>query len=321
MKIQLPFPLMLLLWVSINTGCEKEITVDLPETTHKLVVEGSIETGLPPIVILTRSVGYFDPTDLATFRNLFVHDAEVYVSNGTQNVLLQEVCASQIPDSLLPIVTAVTGISEENLTAFDYCVYTTFNTSVWGEVGKTYTLTVDAENQHLTSKTMIHDPIPLDSLWFEVYGNADSLGLLWAILDDPAGEHNAYRWWAQRINRGPEGDPKDRTFVTPDNSVFDDQFFDGLEFEFAYDRGSTPDSEADDDFNIERGLFKTGDTVVVRFSTIDPAVMEFFRAVETQQLSNGNPFAAPAPVPVNIEGGLGVWVGYSAVLDTVICLE
>ena len=45
-------------------ACEKEITVDLPRTDPKIVVEGTIETGRPPLVLLTRTQNYFDPTSI-----------------------------------------------------------------------------------------------------------------------------------------------------------------------------------------------------------------------------------------------------------------
>ena len=41
-------------------SCQEEITLDLPNSQDKIVVEGSIENGFPPIVILTKNQGYFD---------------------------------------------------------------------------------------------------------------------------------------------------------------------------------------------------------------------------------------------------------------------
>ncbi len=64
-------------------SCEKEVEVDLPETEAKLVVEGTIEQGQPPIVILTRTQSYFAPTDLNSIAGIFVKDAVITVSDGT----------------------------------------------------------------------------------------------------------------------------------------------------------------------------------------------------------------------------------------------
>src|SRR5688572_23112344 len=50
--------------ISLLASCEKEITVDLPITDPKVVVEGTIETGEPPFVLLTRTQSYFAPTSV-----------------------------------------------------------------------------------------------------------------------------------------------------------------------------------------------------------------------------------------------------------------
>ena len=56
----------------IFLSCQEEITLELPQATDKLVVEGVIEPGYPPYLILTRNQGYFDPIDANTYNNLFV---------------------------------------------------------------------------------------------------------------------------------------------------------------------------------------------------------------------------------------------------------
>jgi hypothetical protein len=311
-----------ILLFSITLGsCQKQIEIDLPEVESKLVVEGKIEQGLPPIVMLTKSIGYFEPTDINTFENLFVHDAVVTMNNGTSTETLVEVCTAQLPDSLLTLITELTGISEENLATFNYCVYTTFNQNAWGQVGETYSLNITSEDKQYSAVTQIPALTPLDEVWYEVYADRDSLGFVWATLSDPDTIGNGYRWMAQRINHYADGTMKDATFLAPTSSVFDDEFFNGLSFDFGYDRGIQQGTGKIDDINAERGFFKTGDTVVVKFSSLDKGVFEFYRAFETQAFTSGNPFAAPTTVFSNIEGGaLGVWAGFGVTYDTVICV-
>ena len=72
----------------ITTGlclisCEKGVTFDLEESTPKIVVEGTIETNEPPIIILTRSQNFFAQITPDILANSFVRNADVYVSNGT----------------------------------------------------------------------------------------------------------------------------------------------------------------------------------------------------------------------------------------------
>ncbi len=308
-------------------ACEKRITVDLPTLPEQIVVEGSIEQGQPPIVMLTRSQGYFDPIDLTGFSDIFVSGASVTVSNGETSVVLDEICASNVPEEFLPLVAEVTGLTPEQLAAFDICIYSTFNTAIWGEVNKVYTLEVDFEEHQLRASTKINTPIALDSVWFEIPGtdpNNDSLGFAYAILQDPDTLGNAYRWFARRVNTYPAwsahaGEVKDPSYIAPLGSATDDAFFNGLTFEFSYFRGDLPNSQKEDDTNEEAGFFKVGDTIAVRAAVIDRAAMNYIRSFENQAGSSGTPFASPANIQSNIEGGLGAWIGYGAVYDTIYC--
>ena len=306
-------------------ACEKEITVDLPQAEPKIVVEGSIEQGNPPFVLLSKSQGYFDPIDINSLQNLYLQGATVIVSNGTITDTLQQICSSQIPEDLLPLVTEITGFTAEQLQTIDICAYLSFNEAIWGELGKIYDLRVEYEGEVVTSSTKINELVQLDSTWFQISGNTDSLGFAYAILEDPDSLGNAYRWFAKRINSYPDwsehaGEQKDQSFIAPIGSVYDDMFFNGLSFEFAYYRGAQPNSNKEDDNNDERGYFKVGDTIVVRGCVIDRGVYEFVTSMETQVSSNGSPFASPGNVRSNVVGGLGVWAGYGAVYDTIICL-
>ena len=47
-------------------SCEKEVDINLNTGEPKLVVDGQIETGGPPIVIISKSIGYFSKIDLST---------------------------------------------------------------------------------------------------------------------------------------------------------------------------------------------------------------------------------------------------------------
>ncbi|MEY3835173.1 MAG: hypothetical protein RI989_601, partial [Bacteroidota bacterium] len=69
-------------------GCEKDITVDLPQAETKIVVQGSIEPGQPPVVILSYSSGYFDPADANAVANSYVQNAQVKMVHGTDTIPL-----------------------------------------------------------------------------------------------------------------------------------------------------------------------------------------------------------------------------------------
>lgn len=301
-------------------SCEKEITVEIPAVEPKLVVDGRIEIDVNPFVILTKSSGYFDPANFEAIAASFVNDASITISDGTTTEPMIKLCSSTLPPSQIGQIAESTGVDSALLANYDVCAYT----HPWtGEVGKTYTITIDWNSKIYTSSTTLFQPIPLDSTWFEVETGFDSLGFMWAILSDPPGLGNYYYWEAKRINTfkygEQKGEVKDQNFLAPTNPSFDDTFFDGLTFDFAYDR-ARGDASQQGESGPERGFFKQGDTVVIKFSAIDKGVYKFHDDLEIQVNSNGSPFASPINITTNVEGGaLGLWAAYGSYYDTVVC--
>ena len=268
-------------------SCEKNITVDLPTPEQKIVVEGYIETGEKAIVTLTRTAAFFAPVDSASLFSYLVTNAVITVSDGVT--------------------------SEQLIFTIDTTQYIPFvykSQTLIGQEGKTYTLTVVADGKTLTAVTTIPNAVPLDSVWFKIQEGRDSLGFAWAHLTDPDTLGNCYRWFAKRMG-------KDKRFLPPIGSVFEDKFINAKSFDFAYNRGSEPNTYDDEDENV-RGYFSLGDTIAIKFCAIDRAHFDFWRITDVQVSNNGNPFAAPAPIPSNINGGLGIWGGYAATYDTII---
>jgi hypothetical protein len=318
MKRIVPFFLAAVLFAS----CEKEITVDLPETDPFVVVEGSIEPGRPPIIMLTRTQGYFEPTDQNSFAALFVHDANVVMSDGVNTITLQEVCSSSLTEEEIALIAEITGIDPEVLTAVDVCAYTTLDPLAYGVTGRTYRLDIQANGKTLHSVTSIPNAVPLDSAWFKLAqqnASDDTLGYVWATLHDPDTLGNGYRFLARRINHYADGSVKDDTYIGALGSSFYDKYINGLTFDFFAVRGRSPYSSNEDDENDEAGKFKVGDTVVVKFISIGYKEYDFYTSMENNVASAGDLFSTPANVKSNIDGGLGIWAGWGPTYDTVIC--
>lgn len=313
-----------ILLIAFLSSCQKAIKVDLPDVDQDYVVEGRIETATPPIVILSQTQGYFDEASVESVFGTFVHGATVIMttSNGDSFTLI-EICSSSIPDTLLDDVSQLTGIPEESLGLFDYCIYTSLDPNALGAEGVFYDLSIDVSGYLMKGRTKIPYAVALDSTWFRPEEQLDSLGFIWANLSDPDTTGNYYRWYAQRINHhtyGPEaGTMKDPFPIAPLGSIVDDKFFNGLSFEFGYNRGEIGNLEGQDDEGPEEGYFKRGDTVVVKFCSTTRENFLYIRALENQAATAGSPFASPGNLPFNIEGGLGIWTGYAPVYDTVIC--
>ena len=303
--------------ISLLFSCTKEVEIEIPGYKEQLVIDGSIETGQPPIVLLTKSSDIYAPTDLNAFFNSFVSGAQISVSNGTTTIDLIEICTDNLPPGSESLVSELLGIPVSELANFHICGYTSFDPSIFGEIGKTYALSVSFEDEVYTAETKIEQPNPLTNVFWKPDGNLTTHGFSWATLSDPPNQFDAYKWEVKRINLDVDGNPLDANFDEPYGPVFDDEFFDGLTFDFFYDN---PFGYEDGVLDEYAGLYELGDTIVIKFSKIDENVYEFLEKKYTQLATAGNPFATPTNIPNNISGdALGLWAGYSPTFDTLIC--
>jgi len=272
---------------SFLSSCEKDIKVDIPTPEEKIVVEGWIDLNDYPVVMLTKNSPYFGVTDSSALIKMIVHHATVIVNDGT---------------------TFDTLVETFNPLYFPPFLY--MGSKIKGYEGKTYYLTIKAEDKVLTAKTTIPPPVPLDSAWFKVEPNQDSLGYVWATFTDPPEPGQYYRLFTKRFT-------KDKRFTPILESVYADNFFNGQSFTFSMMRGATSYTSTAND--PEFGFFKIGDTIVVRACTIDKAHYDFWRTAEEEIIGGSNPFINPTQIVTNIEGGgLGVWGGYGCSFDTLI---
>jgi hypothetical protein len=302
--------LFILIFIGTLSACTNDINLVLPEGEEKLVVEGHIEPGLPPIIMLTRSVAYFSSTTLDDIANSFVHNAVIKISDGTVTDSLIEVNLSTLPDSIAQMILDLYQINVNDISPFfNFSFYTSF--SMFGEVGKTYSLTIEAEGKKLSSVTTIPKLVIPDSFWLKPSKDPanDSMVMLYFSFQDPPDEVNSYRYFTKR---------NDQPFYPNQfGSVFDDNLFNGQDIDWNLSRGS----DAYDSFDIETyGMFWKGDTVTVKFCTIDAAHRLFWQTFEMAR-SSGGPYSNPVKIMTNIVGGLGVWGGYGAYYHTVYIPE
>ena len=278
----------------MTVSCQREIEVPIPPVDSKIVIDGRMEEGQRPFVIVTRNKAYFG-TNLNNVQEMFVHNAVVKVNDGYGTMELNEFCSTSMPDSLLGMISHFTGIDSILLKTFDYCIYSTLSNVMKGINGRTYRLTVSVDGTTYIARSTIPPSVAIDSLWWK--RDQDTMGFIYTRMHDPAGPGNAYRWLSQRLGRDP-------SFKAPFSSVFDDKFIDGQQLDFAY------------------GLYREGDTVAVKLCTIEPQAYEYFRSMEVLVNNEGNPFASPFSVKSNIEPegkALGIWCGLGSWDDTLVC--
>ena len=289
-------------------SCSKEVQIDIPGYKEQLVVDGRIETGQPAIVLLSKSNNVYKSANYQTYLNSFIDDAIVLISNGTQTDTLNQICTDDLPPGLEDVAAAVFGIPAELLVNLHLCAYVSLN--MVGEVGKTYSLEIQYQDKTYNASSTILNPTPLDSVFWKPEGNFSDRGFSWAKLSDPAATADAYLWEVKYL--------QDFQFTKTFNPYYNDKFFNGLTFDFAYENPmSFQDTNVNDAY---RGYYKLNDTVVIKSSKLGIKEYNYFEKKYNQIFSGGSPFAVPTNIPTNIQGGaLGIWVAYSPWYDTLIC--
>lgn len=278
-----------IVFMAILLSCDPEPVLETVTYTPKLVIDGWIEQGDFPRVILTNSSSYYDDIDSATIRNLVATRAKVTVSDGTMEEILT---------------------LKKNEDYFPPYVYT--GTQLKGEVGKVYTLTVELKGERYTASTTIPEPAALDQLWFEKVPEKDSLGYIYGKFTDNADEENHYRIFTLRQG-------KDQRFIPVYLSAIGDQFFNGKSFTFSLLRGPETFTNVADDL-----FYAQGDTVRIKFCTMDKANFDFWRTLERELYVLGNPFSSSGnEIISNIDNkkALGVWGGYGVSYYRIVAKE
>jgi hypothetical protein len=275
-------------------GCEKKVNFQLHEQPDKLVVEATIENGQAPIVILSKSVGYFSKISADLLNQSFVHGADVFVSNGTLTHKLKEYSR--------PIGNGV---------AFYYYSTDSSNlaTNFAGQLNHAYSLKIVSGGKEYTATTTVPNlGKKIDSVWWKKppVTSDSSKVIVMVRATDPPGYGNYIRYYT-KTNREP--------FYPPINSTFDDYFIDGTTYELQVDKGVDRNLEV----NYDENFFRRGDTVGLKLSSIDKATYDFWRTMEYSYSSVGDPFSTPTKVLTNIKGGaLGYFGGYASQYRTLI---
>lgn len=275
-------------------GCEKKVDFKLNDQADKLVVEGIIENDQPPMVVLTKSVGYFSKISADILTQSFVHGADVFVSNETLTHKLKE-------------------YSKPLGNGFSLYYYSidssSLSTSFVGQLNQQYSLKIIAEGKEYTATTTIPDfTNRIDSLWWKKppVASDTSKVIIMVRLTDPPGYGDYMRYYT-KINREP--------FYPPMHSTFDDYFIDGTTYEMPVEKGF----DRNLNINFDENFFKRGDTVSLKLSSIDKATFDFWTTIEFSYSSIGNPFSTPTKVLSNIKGNaLGYFGGYASQYQSIV---
>lgn len=257
----------------VGSGCEKEITLDVPPSKEELVVEASINqlTPLLNYVVLSKTLDYFNPSlDLNAVKG-----AQVYITEGT-------------------IVGSDTFFDPANQTQFYDALDTIFpglyvNPFFQGKAGSVYQLNISlTDGRSVSGRTNIPNPVSIDSThyWFQQNGKDTNAYFYLQWMDGP--EQNNYRVVLKKgfipfLTGWGSGD----RFYT-----FDDALINNKPRPF-----------------LMLNPFKYGDTVNVYLSQIGRQEYLFWDSFRNAA-GNGGPFATPVSVRSNVKGAIGSFIGY-----------
>ncbi len=269
------------------TSCTKDIHIETAPFEKKLIIEGYIENDAYAWVVLTTNLAYFDSITPVDLNNIFItdSDATVIVDDGIVFDTLQFEWDSLVLQNKM-VWPPVRFVGKK----------------IKGEVGKSYNLKVLYEDKSYTATTSIQQPYHVDSVWFLLDVGQDSLGYIHTLIHDNPAETNYYRYHTKRIGRD--------FYYTPGlMSIWDDRYFNGMDFEFVLWRGRSIEEDYGDD-DPEDTYFRLGDTVSIKSCMMDYNSYWYWKTLgEREALSNINPKNSV----------LGVWCGYGTAYYTFVC--
>ena len=239
-----------------------------------LVVEGWIENGAAPVVMLSESIPVVDNQEISPSDMLerIAKWAKVTVSDGTRTEVL-------------------TGMTDPDY--FPPYVFTSGRMK--GEVGKTYTLTVEYKDYKATATTVIPEPVPIDTVF--VRQVKDSLCTVVCAFTDPLPKGNYYKVFTRTEGKDSHYHPSALAFAS-------DEQLEGYTEIFLYSTQRLMDS-------IDLPNIRLGDRLWIKLCTMDSKSFAYWSDFE--MILSGNAFNMPfvrSSLEGNVDGASGYWIGY-----------
>lgn len=237
-------------------SCEDVIDVKLNNTEARIVIEAKLyDQFRPATVIITKTSDFFDTLTFNT-----VSDAEVKISENNGNTIV-------IPE------TDSAGIYQENF---------------FGEIGKTYTLTVNIDGNSYSATAEMKPPVKIDSIYVKYR------------LNPLPYQENGYDIYCKikdsvNFNQYAKFDIYKNQKQSREIYLFEDTYTDGNDFEYKF-------------YNE---TFQTGDTAGILISSCDSQVYEYlytFAEITSDAFhDSGTPYNPTSNISNNALGYFGVF--------------
>lgn len=292
-SIKLSFFSLLILLILSSCNLTQEVDLDLPEYERQIVVESYLEPGQPYLLTLVESSGFFDDVELD-----YVRDATVTITHDGRTDTLQPIEIDILTPGIGAVLdTALLSLFEPIIGQGLY-LYGSFSL-VPESYDTDFQLQVTTEDgQELSAVTQI--PSPIESQELEYKFNDDTMALvLTTFQDDPNTVDYYRRVLVQR-----------KQVVTTDSMTMESD----TTFVNDVDQDFTIDDEVSNGGPIVFGTgfdYREGDTLI---STIFHVTNDYYRFVSTRDAAiqaSFSPFGQPAVVYTNVEGGIGLFTGFT----------
>lgn len=260
----------------IVCSCNNDTFNDGIKLESKLAVEGWIEEGDGPQVILSRTIPIGNVIDSTNVLDHVIRSAKITVSDGETTEVLR---VKNDDDRVPPFVY--------------------FGSEIIGKAGKTYTLKVEYLNRVLEATTSIPKTVPIVSATYEKKNVSDTTGYAFIKFDDPLNEKNYYQI-ATKI------DKKEPIFVPAFYGNLDDDKFESHSVSMQINRGILlfPKTKF-------TPYFTDGDLIFVKLRTMNKDAFEFWNSWQNEIVNSKNPiYPSNTSLKSNIKGGVGIWAGY-----------
>ena len=271
------FLIVCLALVALVSGCNEEKTT-LAE--KRLVVEGWIDSGEFPVVKLTRTMplGVDHKVDIDKLSDYVERWAEVTIRDGERSEVM-------------------VGRYDKNY--FPPFVYTSYERR--GEVGKTYTITVETDNgERATAQTTIPEPMQLRDVCSKPADGGDGY-LIYGYTDE-----------RKKCKLFVKNYWEDKEFQSMSMGLYDSDMY--------TDEGKVTVKNSLTAWTEEyTPYFKKGDTVIVKVAALDDKSYDFWRSYEDMSMLSRLPMVPmTSNLKSNVHGALGYWCGYGVSVYMVV---
>lgn len=268
---------LLIIFSQLLASCSEENFAE--EEAAQLVVEGWIDAGDYPIVMLSKTIPASN-IKYDELKDYIIRWGKVTISDGENEVIL-------------------TGRKSDK--HFPPYIYTT--TKMIGEAGKTYYLTAEYKNEskninlYATAQTTIPPKIEAERIVAEYNNGIYSVG---AIINDNPNEKNYYKCFVRVIGR-------DNDYLSSNLSIINDEHT-TFPYKIPIEAGKSSVYEEFDRYSISEQ-----NALMIKVAQIDSVAYNFWDDYKNMMELGQNPFFRySSNIRSNISGGLGYWIGYGA---------